>query len=499
MGERDLGVATAAPAPPWRQRAALAGSLAALLAAVLALGPVASTPAGDTPALVTRLLATPLTAVAGARAPGILGMAMLALAAALACGALERRVGPQAPLLVALLVFGSGCWALVWTAGDALVPLALAVTAFWLAYEGGGAGEAPPEIYRPPETRWGATLRWLAVGLLLAELVPTTPLLAGLLVPAALVVPAERRRGLMPFLLGGFALGLAVELAVQGTDAVTGPLGVAGGTISLDPLLVGRNLAHLAVGRNVGLVPGFAPLLLLLALGRGSVARPALAIVGVGLPVLGALLLPFDYAAGWLNLSFVAVYGALWHLPGRSPRRWEWAAAVFLCGLATWPLWAPPGGAVGEGGAAVAGDWPRRLLPYEDTLRSLPSHGEGRLEPGNLRVRAVAGCRLLGEGGRFELDGDPAVIWVAAPSGVEMVALELGPGAPSTMEVAGATAGRTVFRPDGRVGFELRLDQPRARHRLWFGARPATVHLIEIRLPGRDAGHRLRFRLLAQP
>ena len=109
-------------------------------------------------------------------------------------------------------------------------------------------------------------------------------------------------------------------------------------------MLAGQNLVNLMLGRNVGLLAGFAPLLLLLVLGRGTVARPALVAVGLGLPLLSALLLPFDFAAGWLNLSFLAVYGALWHLPLRQPRRWEWVVAALLCGLAIWPLWASPGG-----------------------------------------------------------------------------------------------------------------------------------------------------------
>jgi len=501
LGERDPGLASPAEPPPWPQRAVLAGALAALLVAVLVLGPMDSTAGAGTPALVTRLLEAPLAALAGGRAPGLLGVLMLALAAVCACRSLERRIGPGAPLLVALLIFGSGGWALVWTAGAALVPLALAVAAFTLAYEGGGAYEAPTEIYRPQEQGRTAAVRWLAVGLLLAELVPSGPLLAGLLVPAALAVPRERRRVALPVLLGGFALGVAVELVAQGPSLVTGPIGVVVATISLDPALIGRNLVNLVVGRNVGLLTGFAPLLLLLVLGRGSVARPALAALGLALPVLGALLMPFDFAAGWLNLSFLAVYGALWHLPFRPPRRWEWVAVVLLCGLATWPLWAAPRVALADGGVRLTGSRPRRHLPYEATLRTLPNRGETQLAADGLRVRAVAGCRLLGDSGRFELvDGaGQAAIWLAAPSEIEMVALELGPGAPSSLEVSGATGGRTVFRPDGRIGFEVLLSQPRGRHRLWFDQRPLAVHLIEIRIPGWEGDNPRRFRFLAAP
>ena len=500
MGERDPGLAPPKAPPPWRQRAVLAAALAALLGAFLVLGP--AVPPGDAGprALVARLLEAPLTALAGDRGGGVLGVLMLALAAACACRSLERRLGAAAPVLVTLLVFGSGCWALVWTAGVALVPLALAVAAFALAYGGGGAEEAPAEIYAAPEARWRGAIRWLVVGALIAELVPSGPLLAGLLLPAALAVPSGRRRGLLPALLAGFALALGVELAVQGPELLIAPLALAADSFRLDPPLAGRGLLHLALGRNVGLVAGFAPVLLLLALGRGSAARPELAATGLVVAALGALLLPFDFAGGWLNLSFLAVYGALWHLPYRAPRPWQWGGVALLGALALWPVWASPSGALAEGGVRLTGSWPRRHLPYEATLRRLPNRGEGRLAAEDLWVRAVDGCRFERDAGRFELVGaGPATIWIAAPEETGLVALELGPGAPSSFEASGATAGRTVFRPDGRVGFEVLLSEPRGRHRLWFGDRQSTVHLVEVRLPGWQGDRPLRFRLLAKP
>jgi hypothetical protein len=499
VGERDRGLTPPPAAPPRLQRSILAALLLALLAAVLALGPAAPAPVAGTPALVSRGLES-VAGLAAVRGVPVLGVVMLAGAAALACRALERRIGAEAPLLVALLIFGSGCWALVWTAGSGLVPLALAVAAFGLAYGGGGVWEEPPDLYPRQKAGWGDAGRWLLVGLLLAELVPTGPLLGGLLLPAALAVPRARRYVLLPILLGGFVLGLAAELALHGPGLLAGPAGLAAESIRIDPLLAGRSLVYLLVGRNVGLLCGFAPLLLLLALGRGSGARPALAGVCLALPALAALLLPFDFAAGWLNVSFLPIYGALWHLPARPPRRWEWLATVLVCGLATWPVWVSPRAALAEQGVGLTAASPRRHLPYETTLRSLPNRGEARLPDGGGRVRAVAGCRLLADPGRFELDGaGPAELWLATPSEVGMVALELGPGAPSSLEVDGATAGRTVFRPDGRVGFEVLLSEPRGRHRLWFGEGPSTLHLMEIRLAATSSAAPLRFRLLVAP
>ncbi len=499
MGERDPGVAPPAAPPPWPQRAVLAALLAALLAAAVALGPVDLRSATRPAAFVIAVLELPLMVVA-ARAPAILGALLLALAAAFVCRPLERRIGTSAPLLLALLVFGSAAWALVWVEGRLLAPLALAAAAFGLAYGGGERAEEPAEIFQPPERSWRASIRWLAVGLLLAELVPTSLLLAGLLLPAALAVPRARRSGLLPMLLGGFAAGLAVEVWLGGPGLVTGPLGRVAATFRLDPALAGRSVLGLLAGRNVGLLTGFAPVLLLLVLGRGAVARPALAATALTLPVLGALLLPFDFAGGWLNLSFLALYGALWHLPARPPRRWQWAAALVLSGVVVWPLLVSPRGSVADEGVGLVGAWPRRHLPYEATLRNLPSRGGGFVEPGGVRFRAVSGCRARDDSGRFDLDGGgPAEVWLAAPPGLEMVAFEFGPGAPSSIAVSGATAGRTVYRPDGRVGFEVLLSRPRGEHRLWFGERPHSLHLIRLALPGRQSAAPVRCRLVAVP
>jgi hypothetical protein len=500
LGERDPGVAPPAPRRAWLPRALLAVLLAALLGLVLALDPVPGRADSVEPSLLARLLLAPLAMVAAERATSILAVLMLAAAATAGCHTLERRIGSPAPLLVGLLIFGSGSWAAVWGSGADLVPLAVSVVAFALAYGGGGATDEPTEIYRADEEVRGGVARWLAVGLLLAELLPTGPLLAGLLLPAALAVPRDRRRVLVPALLGGFGLGLAGELVARGTDLLTGPAAAAAASLHFSPTLAGWSLTHLLVGRNVGLLAGFAPLLLLLLLGRGAVRRPALVAVCLAVSVLGALALPFDFAAGWLHLPFLPLYGALWHLPSRQPRTWEWVVAVVLSGLATWPLWTPPGAAAAAQGGSLVNAWPRRYLPYEIALRSLPGHGEGQLERHGLRVRAVSGCRLLSGPNRFELDGDgPAEIWLAAPLRLKMAALEFGPGAPSSLELDGAAAGRTVFRPDGRVGFELLLDRPRGRLPLWFGDGDMSVHLIEIGLPAHEEARPLRFRLLAAP
>ena len=499
MGERDRVVAPPPP-QPWPQRGLLAACFLALLVAVLWLGPAEPGPDLGARALVTGLLHGASMALAGPRGPAVLGVIMLALAAAMACPPLERRVGPGAPLLVALLVFGSGCWALVWTGGADLVPLALAVAAFALAYGGGGGGEAPAEIYRPPETGPQGAARWLAVGLLLAQLVPGSPLAAALLVPAGLAAPRDRRAWLLPFLAAGFAAGLGLEVLTRGPEALTEPLAAAARTFSLDPALVGRALLALLAGRNVGLLIGFAPILLLPVGGRGAEDRPGLAVVCFVAPLLGALLWPLDFAGGWLAVSFLPFYGALWLLPFGMPRAWQGLLVAVLAGLATWPLWVAPRQAMAGGGAGLTASWPRRELPYEVALRHLPNRGEAWLAGDRVRVRAVDGCRLLGEPGRFEmLAPGPTTLWIAAPEELGMAALELGPGAPSSFEVAGASAGRTVFRPDGRVGFEVLLDEPRARHRLWFDERPLAIHLVELRLPVDEGARPVRFRLMAGP
>ena len=498
MGERDPGLAPAPPRkPPWAARAVLALALAGLLGLVLIAGPPAPAEAPAGP-LVGRLLAAPLAWAAPVRGEAILGVLALAVAAAAAGAVLERRLGGAAWLLLLLLIFGSAAWALVWSSGARLVTLALAVTAFALARARGPAvDETPGEIYRPEEIAGGGVGRWLAVGLLLGALVISSPVAAVLLLPAALAVPpGDRRRGLA-LLIGGWLAAAAVEAAVAGPAVVAQELAAAAESLRFDAALAGWNLGYLAAGRNVGLLVGFAPALLLLWLGRGG-GRRALPAACLAAAAAAALLLPFDFASGWLGLLWLPLYGALWLLPARLPRAAEWLAVLVLSGLATWALWAPPWAAAAAGGSVAAASWPRRWLPYETTLRDLPGGTARQLGSTEVHARTVRGCRFLGEPGRFELSGgEPAELWLAAPPELDMVALEFGPGAPSSLIVRGAESGRTVFRPDGRVGFELRLVRPRARHPLWFADQRFAVHLITIDRPGGEGGAPLRFRLLA--
>ncbi len=473
MGERDLS------APPSAAPRALAPwlTLALLLAGLTALAALAGS--GEE------------------RRSAVFDALLLAAAAVVAGRSLAPRLGGAAPLLAALAAFGSAAWALVWSPGIELLPLTIAVGAFGLAYGGAAPAGPPAEIYRPLESARRALPRWAAVGLLLAALLAVSPLYAGLVLPAALAVPAERRRAGLPALAAGWLAGLVAVAVVPGAGDWLAPTPLPDGPFVWSPALAGWNLVYLLVGRNIGLLAGFAPALLLATLGRRRGDRPALVAVCLALAAAWALALPFDFAAGWLNLSLLPLYGALWLAPARPPRRSEWLVTGLAAGLLLWPLWLLPGsGRIADGGVALTASWPRRLLPYETTLRRLPGRGSARLTTAAFEVRAVSGCRFLPDSGRFEVDGGgPAEIWLAASPEVDRVGLEFGPGAGSVLEVVGAEPGHTLFRPDGRVGFEVLLTRPRARHPLWLGEEPFAVYLISIRMPDAKGGEPLRFRL----
>lgn len=497
MGERDLAAPAAAlRRPPWGWLA-----LGLALAVVGGLGwrelapplPPFPDPPLAHPAWV-RWLMTKLTAAIGERADQLLNLAALGVATAVAGRLLARRVGPPAPAILALAIFGSGVWAAGFTAGVALAPLALAVAAFGLVYAGQDRQRALEEVYRPDAGGALGLARWAGAGLLLAGLVSYSPLNAGLLVPAALALPKAGRRGAAAALAGGWLAGLGLEALLAGPAAlVAAPSGVGW---RWDGAAAAWNLLYLAAGRNVGLLTGYLPVVLLLALAGGRPRRRGLVTTCLVLAALSAVLLPFDFAGGWLHKAFLPLYGALWLAPARAPSRLGMAATAIGCGIVLWPLWAPPGpAALADGGAALTSSWPRRLLPYESTLLELPHHGAARR--GRFALRAVSGCRYRPQEDRFEeFGGGRAEILLAAPPELEMVGIEFGPGASSELRVGGAELGHTLFRPDGRVGFELRLTRPRALHGLAHAERRHAVHLLSIEMPGRATDTPLKFRLL---
>jgi hypothetical protein len=476
VGERDLKGPRGAARAPRPEGASIAGwALLGLLLAAL-------------------LVTAPVSAVGGAAAERLwrLGAAAALALAALACArVLGRSLGAAAPLWVAVWVFGSVAFAQVFWAPGAAILMAASALAFALVY---GAetpvAEGPPEIWDAPESRAPAriALRWGPAGALLGVLAAAHPLYLGLLLPAWLAVPRGRSAGARGALVAGAVAALAGGLLLRaGFDpAHSAQLGGLGG-LPLDRGLLAWNLAYFFAGRYGGVLVYCLPLLLgFLApswrAGRWSLPLAA-GVISLGFLVLHpfAFAAPGGQAAVLGNARFLPLYPALWFVGGRRARP---AAAIAIAALAAAGMhaaWRLPPPHPGDGGLSAPA---RRFLPPETSLRDLP--GTVEVEHRGLRVRfldAHAGPRT---GGLRLRRGEEAQLLVGADSPLSTLLAEFDRQAPSGLEVRGAEVGEILFRPDGRVAFELRPRGAR-RHPTWWSREPAHVYHLALRLPGEGA------------
>jgi len=314
----------------------------------------------DVPVPYAMVLA-PFVRLAPVRGAAIANVLLLALAAVVAARVLEWRLGPVAPLWVAVAVFASVTFTYAFRLGPELFALAAVVCAYALVYRSAGPrAEHMTDVYSgtlPGEVRGGIG-RWLAAGAFSALAVAFHPaylLLAG---PLALAPPRGHRRRSVALLVVGLAavLGLVswaghgagddwlpwseqgrVFLSETGFPAVDTPVSAwpkegearqagsqdhgigslpgAAGWLDWLPAgsrspvwdlgLWGWNLLFLLAGRAVGLLPYFLPLLLALGAATARSGRGRLAIpwaVAAALAVWLAFA-PFDFAesstGGW--------------------------------------------------------------------------------------------------------------------------------------------------------------------------------------------------------
>lgn len=459
-----------------------------------------------------------------------LANALLLLAAGLVTArTLARRMGPAGPIWTAAFLFGSVVFAYVFRVRPDLLLVACVAGGYALAW----GGEPPPadgpaEVYAAPGVESPARfrLRWLTAGLLVAVPAVFSPLGLLLLVPLAFAVPAERWRegrallaaGALLLLAGSTAAGWAsggprlpwsgeprVFTQATGFPAAGAAQPAVGGE-AVEPAVQwplpggaafwGWSLVGLAVGRDVGLLPYFLPLLLALCAPTGGERGRRLLLWVAALGVLGALLLhPFNFAGGpgaIANRRFLPFYAALWFRPARParpvrPARMTWALAVVVAAAPfLWPLWAQPAAALGppDGGARYVSALARRFLPYETTQQA-PA-GEPEVRIGRLRARLLGGGLTATSGGdRLALFGDrEGELLLASPTELKAVTLDFEHRATAHLEVVGATVGQTLLRPDGTVVFELLLAPARALHPLAGSEKAYYVYPLRLRLAG---------------
>ncbi|HWN41187.1 MAG TPA: hypothetical protein VNW71_03140 [Thermoanaerobaculia bacterium] len=423
------------------------------------------------------LFIAPFVRLSPIRGAGVANALLLALAAVMAGRALQRRIGDAAPLWVAAWVFASVTFAYVFWIHSDLFLMCLVAIALALISD---------------------KRSWLAAGALLALVMLSRPLYAGLL----LATPAEARKKVAVGAAALVLIATLASLATRGTwtsyggdrrsfysytgfpaiDAVdwAGQIAERGThtwvkeetfRMGFDPRQGGWNAVYYLVGRHVGILPYFLPLLLgFLAFRRGEGRWGLVFAVLLAAAVL-FWLRPFNFYGGggsMANRYFLPLYPALWFLAARPVRPALGALAAVLVTLLAapflLPLWSAPRifPLASEGGYRYVSDAARRWLPFETTLSHLKPSGREDFVHNLLWIRLLSPS-LSPDGERLRLaSNEPGDLLIGSPQPL---------------------AGIQLRKPDGTT---VRL-QPavRARHRMWW---TDDYYLYELKLESRPEG-----------
>jgi hypothetical protein len=462
------------------------------------------------PAIYPLYLA-PFLRISPTRGAGVANALALALAAGMAAWALQRRIGSAAPLWVAAWIFASVTFAYVfWVHSDLFL---MCLTAVTLALTYGST--------RP---------RWLVIGILLAIVILSRPLYAGLLLPVALAVPPGDRKRTVVLLaagaLGLAALATAANLAARGTwtsyggerQSFYGSTGFPGvdarswgeqieerGThgwvkeetleIGFDPRQTAWNVLYYLAGRDVGLLPYFLPLVLgFLAFQRGE-GRWALLLAVAAAAAALFWLRPFNFYGGggaMANRYFLPLYPALWFLAAKPvrPARGALAAAAVTVLAAPFllPLWSAPRAFPlnSEEGYRYVSAAAVRWLPFETTLSHLkPSGHEDFLHHGLWVKLLTPSLSPDANGARIGLaPGEPGELLVGSERPLDGLRIRLPPRGPDVLEVSGVEPVQAIRREDGGTTLRFR-PRLRAHHRMWW---MKDLYLYEIGIGERADG-----------
>ncbi len=421
----------------------------------------------------------PFLRLSPTRGADVANALLLALAAVLAARALERRLGPAAPLWVAVWIFASVAFSYVFWAHSDLFLMCLVAIALALAY---GA----PRAEDPPETPVRTALRWAAAGLILGLVLASRPFYGALLLPAALAVPRPRRRLGLAALIAGAAIAvlgsglthlaeadawtpysgerLSFE-ASTGFPEVDLPAGswqqrvVGRGNRSwlpsdvVGPRLTAWNALYFLAGRDVGVLPYYLPLLLgLLAFRRGE-GRGMLILAALAAAACFLLTRPFNFYGGGgaiANRYFLPVYPAFWFAAGRPARAWWAALCVALAAPFLLPLWRHPAAFFldEDSGYRYVTGAARRLLPYETTQSHLKPGGGEDFMHGALWIKPLA-TSVHQDGGLIRLASGDGEILVGSTRPLPGLRMIVDPPAPPTHRRLRRPGGAEP-RPSGR-------------------------------------------------
>ncbi len=432
----------------------------------------------DTPWLWTRLAAT-ARRIAGAHGTFAFQGALVVLALLLAQLTLAPRLGEtSAALLGGVALFGSVLFRVpARLEPHALDWLAMAI-AGWATWQrrsapGGPAGDVYRGELRARPGLWRGWTAGLAFGVVLAG----SPTYLPLALPLVAAAPRERRwTRLALFVVATLAVLTAIALAGW---ALWDPIStVFGGG------LFAWSAIGLLLGRGVGVVPYFLPVLLLVVSGGRSEGRRWVLTAVAATLALQVLLLPFDFvegSSGVGNAWFLAPYALLLLAVEHAESRAWTLSPLVLSAVFLLPAWlAPFGGSV----VRQAERWTDPVtsrLPIASTLRAAP--GSPELVRTGLVVRGVAPGIAQSSGGGLRLLARRGTILVVSDHALSSVRIELGANAPSAIAVEGGTLGNTTFRPDGEVAFDVAVSARSARrHPVWWSLSGAWIYSLEIEL-----------------
>ncbi len=461
------------------------------------------------------VLLAPFVRLSPENGPAVLNFLLLAVTALMAARALGSSQGNRSPSLVAVLVFGSVTFAhAFWAHPDLLIFCCLAV-----ALSNVSLGDPSVQTASTPLSRV------LTAGLLLGLAAAARPIYGVCLLP--LLAMKGARRGLprivavaaATFLLAAMFQGLlsgswsAYGGERRGFTATTGYPDVdfpaqaweqhieEFGNVSwlregaLEPRfnagILTWNTIYFLLGRNVGLVPYFLPLFLLLVHARPSRTLAAGVLAVIIVTIFLFTLRPFNFygGAGTLaNRYFLPLFAIFWFIP---LRRVGWSSILVtmaICSVFLWPAWQAPSSFPlledhdGRLRYRYSSGITARIFPHETNqkfIRSLMDEDvthrgtwtrflDPGVRPGDPKSTTL---ETLGEGGEI-------LVARRRPFDVFSLSVHRGPGLRvchrwHCTEVATGTTS------------ELRPGRPTARHRMWWEPEAMSLYRLRITpLPG---------------
>jgi len=456
----------------------------------------------------------PFVRVLPLQGPFVGNFALLLLAGLAAWIGLRHRLGPATAAYIAAFLFGSVAFASVfWIHIDLFLMTATAV-AFALALPSDRQGSEPQTSGRT---------RWIAAGAILAMVAFSRPFYAALFLPLLALSPRGVRRHRFAFTVGGaialIAVAVLVHQALAGTwtsyggqrhgfygytgfpeidfptsdwETVVEEIGNAAwtGTLTLFVSNAGTSLSlwtyntlYFLLGRHVGVLPYFLPVVLLFA-GRGGDRRRRWILTAVAVGAIAFLLSrPFNFYGGGAaiaNRYFLPLYPALWFAVPRGARsRWALAAMLFAAPFLL-SLWTAPRAYPldARAGSAYVTPIAKRALPYETTLDHLKPSGREDVIHNDLWIKFLT--PTVGQQSEellFAEPGGTVELILGSQAAIEGLTLRVEPGAGLPV-VHGKAA-----EQKGKRGLAIDLGRPTARHPMWWTWDEFNLYHLRLEFP----------------